>query len=139
MTHYSQEMAEYRGEVYFAGAEGDDHVWIRKVPGTVYANQEAFETYNGRELKTVAKEELDAWYRDEMTAKWRGQPFVVHPNRDGTMGADYVGPSQVWAEDNGLEGDPYNGFHKVLDPDELEDVQVDRTDYLARWKEKNQG
>lgn len=135
MTHYSQEMAEYRGEVYFAGAEGDDHVWIRKVPGTVYANQEAFETYNGRELKTVAKEELDAWYRETCTATWRGQPFNIVSTTNGKAEAGYAGGEYVWAAQNGLEGDQYNGYRATLDVGELTDVQVDRTDFLARWKE----
>lgn len=139
MVTHTGEVIEYRGETYRAGTESNGQIWIVKIPGETYSTDDGFEQRQELRLKQVPITELDAWYRDEMTAKWRGQPFVVHPNRDGTMGADYVGPSQVWAEENGLEGDPYNGFHKILDPDELEDVQVDRTDYLARWKEKNPG
>jgi hypothetical protein len=139
VVQHTREVIEYRGETYFAGARDQDKIWIVQIPGETYAHDEGFEQREEIRRKLVPISELDAWYRDEMTAKWRGQPFVVHPNRDGTMGADYVGASQVWAEDNGLDGDPYNGYHKVLDPDELEDVQVDRTDYLARWKEKNPG
>lgn len=139
MVIHTREVIEYKGATYYAGTESDGNIWIVQIPGETYANDEGFEQRQDLRLKLVPVAELDAWYRDEMTAKWRGQPFIVHPNRDGTMGADYVGASQVWAEDNGLEGDPYNGYHKILDPDELEDVQVDRTDYLARWKEKNPG
>jgi hypothetical protein len=139
VVQYTREVVEYQGEIYFAGKVEQGKIWIVKIPGETYATDEGFEHREELRLKQVPIAELDAWYRDEMTAKWRGQPFIVHPNRDGTMGADYVGASQVWAEDNGLEGDPYNGFHKILDSDELEDVQVDRTDYLARWKEKNPG
>ncbi|MEU0877933.1 hypothetical protein ABZ345_04995 [Lentzea sp. NPDC005914] len=139
MVTHTREVIEYNNETYYAGTESDGKIWIVKIPGETYATDEGFEHCEDLRRKQVPIRELDAWYRDEMTAKWRGQPFVVHPNRDGTMGADYVGPSQVWAEDNGLEGDPYNGFHKIIPEDELEDVQVDRTDYLARWKEKNPG
>jgi len=139
VVRHTREVIEYRGETYFAGAQDQGRIWIVQIPGEAYANDEGFEQREEIRRKLVPISELDAWYRDEMTAKWRGRPFVVHPNRDGTMGADYVGPSQVWAEDNGLDGDPYNGYHKVLDPAELEDVQVNRIDYLARWKEKNPG
>lgn len=137
MTQYSQEMAEYRGEVYFAGAEGPDHVWIRKVPGVTYANAEGFQTYGNRELKTVAVTELDAWYRETCTATWRGQPFNVVKIDNGKAEAGYAGGEYVWAAQNGLEGDQYNGYHATLDVGELADVQVDRTDFLARWKENN--
>ena len=139
MTKYSQEMAEYCGEVYFAGAEGEQHVWIRKIPGVTYATTEAFESYNGREFKTVAITTLDAWYEEKMTATWRGQPFNVIAIEHGKAEAGYAGGEYVWAQQNGLEGDQYNGFRATLDVDELADVQVDRTDFLARWKEKNPG
>jgi hypothetical protein len=138
MTHYSQEMAEYRGEVYFAGSEGDD-VWIRKIPGVTYANAEGFQTYGNRELKTVAVKDLDAWYRETMKATWRGQPFNVVRTDGGKAEAGYAGGEYVWAAQNGLEGDQYNGYTATLDVGELADVQVDRTDFLARWKEKNPG
>lgn len=137
MTQYSQEMAEYRGEVYFAGAEGPGHVWIRKVPGVTYANAEGFQTYGNRELKTVAAKELDAWYRETCTATWRGQPFNIIRIDGGKAEAGYAGGEYVWAAQNGLEGDQHNGYHATLDVDELADVQVDRTDFLARWKENN--
>ncbi|MCX2954966.1 hypothetical protein [Lentzea sp. NEAU-D7] len=138
MTYYSQEMAEYRGEVYFAGSEGDD-VWIRKIPGVAYAHAEGFQTYGNRELKTVAVADLDAWYRETMRATWRGQPFNVIRTDDGKAEAGYAGGEYVWAAQNGLEGDQYNGYTATLDVSELTDVQVDRTDFLARWKEKNPG
>lgn len=138
MTHYSQEMAEYRGEVYFAGSEGDD-VWIRKIPGVAYANAEGFQIYGNRELKTVAVADLDAWYRETMKATWRGQPFNVVRTENGKAEAGYAGGEYVWAAQNGLEGDQYNGYTATLDVGELVDVQVDRTDFLARWKEKNPG
>ncbi|MEV6718232.1 hypothetical protein AB0M48_40050 [Lentzea sp. NPDC051208] len=138
MTYYSQEMAEYRGEVYFAGSEGDD-VWIRKIPGVTYANAEGFQTYGNRELKTVAVADLDAWYRETMKATWRGQPFNVIRTDNGKAEAGYAGGEYVWAAQNGLEGDQYNGYTATLDVGELTDVQVDRTDFLARWKEKNAG
>jgi hypothetical protein len=139
MTKYSQEMAEYRGEVFYAGSEGDRHVWIRKLPGVAYVNDEGFQNYNGRELKTVAIDELDAWYVEKMTATWRGQPFNVISVENGKAEAGYAGGEYVWAAQNGLEGDQYNGYRATLDVGELADVQVDRTDYLARWKEKNPG
>lgn len=139
MTHYSQEMAEYRGEVFFAGAEGQNHVWIRKVPGTAYADAEGFQKYGNRELKTVPVEELDAWYVEKMTATWRGQPFNIVSTDGGKAQAGFAGGEYVWAAQNGLEGDQYNGYTATLDVDELADVQVDRTDFLARWKEKNRG
>ncbi|WP_434452601.1 hypothetical protein [Lentzea sp. E54] len=138
MTQYSQEMAEYRGEVYFAGSEGND-VWIRKVPGVTYANAEGFQTYGDRELKTVAVTDLDAWYVETCTATWRGQPFTIVRIQDGKAEAGYAGGEYVWAAQNGLEGDQYNGYTATLDVDELANVQVDRTDFLARWKEKNPG
>ncbi|MFD9699310.1 hypothetical protein [Lentzea sp. NPDC059081] len=139
MTHYSQEMAEYRGEVYFAGSEDAHHVWIRKIPGVTYTNDERFETYNGRELKTVAITALDAWYEERMTALWRGQPFNVVSTHDGKAEAGFAGGEYSWAQQNGLQGDQYNGYTATLAVDELHDVQVDRTDFLARWKEKNPG
>ena len=138
MTQYSQEMAEYRGETYFAGAEGQ-HVWIRKIPGVTYANADGFQTYGNRELKTVAVGELQAWYLETMKATWRGQPFNVVRTANGKAEAGYAGGEYVWAAQNGLEGDQYNGYTGTLDVDELENVQVDRTDFLARWKEKNPG
>ncbi|MFS8098020.1 hypothetical protein LFM09_12835 [Lentzea alba] len=139
MTKYSQEMAEYRGEVYFAGSEGPGEVWIRKIPGTTYANNEGFETYGDRHFKTVPISDLDAWYQETMTATWRGQPFNVIATEGDTAEAGYAGGEYVWAAQNGLEGDQYNGYRATLATDELEDVQVDRTDFLARWKEKNPG
>jgi hypothetical protein len=139
MTQYSQEMAEYRGETYFAGAEGPDHVWIRKIPGVAYAHAEGFQTYGNRELKTVPTEDLDAWYVDRCTATWRGQPFTVVRVEGGKAEAGYAGGEYVWAAQNGLEGDQYNGFRATLDESELHDVRVDRTDFLARWKEKHAG
>jgi hypothetical protein len=135
MTQYSQEMAEYRGEVFFAGAEGDDQVWIRKVPGTIYVNAEGFQKYGNRELKTVSVTELDAWYVEKMTATWRGQPFNIVSTNNGKAEAGYAGGEYVWAAQNGLDGDQYNGYRATLDVDELENVQVDRADHLARWKE----
>jgi hypothetical protein len=135
MTHYSQEMAEYRGEVFFAGAEGHDQVWLRKVPGVVYANADGFQKYGNRELKTVHVDELDAWYRETCTATWRGQPFNVIVVDNGKAEAGYAGGEYVWAAQNGLEGDQYNGYRATLDVGELTDVRVDRTDFLARWKE----
>lgn len=139
MTKYSQEMAEYRGEVYYAGREGENDVWIRKIPGVTYAETEGFETYGGRQFKTVAITELDAWYEEKMTVTWRGQPFNVIAVENGKAEAGYAGGEYVWAAQNGLEGDQYNGYTATLDVDELADVQVDRTDFLARWKEKNPG
>ncbi|MFB9904409.1 hypothetical protein [Allokutzneria oryzae] len=139
MTPYSPEMAEYRGETYFAGAEGPDHVWIRKVPGVAYANAEGFQTYGNREFATVAVEELQAWYFERCTATWRGQRFAVVMIHDGKAEAGYAGGDYVWAAQNGLEGDQYNGFRATLNVDELENVQIERTDLLARWREKNPG
>ncbi|MFI6098818.1 hypothetical protein ACIA8G_24955 [Lentzea sp. NPDC051213] len=139
MTNYSQEMAEYRGEVYFAGAEGDGSVWIRKIPGVTYRTDEGFESYGGRHFKTVPVTELDAWYFEKMTATWRDQPFNVIAVDAGLAEAGYAGGEYVWAAQNGLQGDQYNGFTATLDVEELGNVQVDRTDYLARWKEKNPG
>lgn len=139
MTRYSQELARYRGEVFFAGAEDAHHVWIRKIPGVAYAIDERFQVYNGRELKTVAVRDLDAWYEERMTATWRGQPFSVVSVENGRAEAAYAGGEYTWAQQNGLEGDQYNGFTATLAEDELADVRVDRTDFLARWKEKNQG
>ena len=139
MTQYSQEMAEYRGETFFAGEEDEQHVWIRKVPGVSYEHDDGFQTYGNRELKTVRTGDLDAWYLDRCTATWRGQPFNVVRTRDGKAEAGYAGGEYVWARQNGLEGDQYNGYTATLDEGELEDVQVDRTDFLARWKEKNPG
>jgi hypothetical protein len=136
MTKYSQEMAEYRGEVYFAGAEGDEHVWIRRIPGVAYVNDEPFESYHGREFKTVSVTELDAWYEEQMTATWRGQPFNVTAVENGQAYAGYAGGEYVWAAQNGLDGDQYNGYTATLDVGELNDVRIDRTDHLARWKEK---
>jgi hypothetical protein len=132
-------MAEYRGEVYYAGREGESDVWIRKIPGVTYVETEGFETYGGRQFKTVAIAELDAWYEEKMTATWRGQPFNVIAVDNGKAEAGYAGGEYVWAAQNGLEGDQYNGYTATLDVDELADVQVDRTDFLARWKEKNPG
>ncbi|GHH37240.1 hypothetical protein [Lentzea cavernae] len=139
MTQYSQEMAEYRGETYFAGAEGEHAVWIRKIPGVTYSHADGFQTYGNRELKTVATKDLDAWYLETCKATWRGQPFNVVRTQDGKAEAGYAGGEYVWAAQNGLEGDQYNGYTATLGEDELEDVQVDRTDFLARWKEKNPG
>ena len=139
MTKYSQEMAEYRGEVYFAGREGENDVWIRKIPGVEYALQEGFETYGNRQFKTVPITALEAWYSEKMTATWRGQPFNVIAIENGKAEAGYAGGEYVWAAQQGLEGDQYNGYTATLDVDELTDVQVDRTDFLARWKEKNPG
>ncbi|NKE58442.1 hypothetical protein FXN61_17090 [Lentzea sp. PSKA42] len=139
MTKYSQEMAEYRGEVYYAGSEGEKDVWIRKVPGVSYVNAEGFEKYGDREFKTVPVMELDAWYVEKMTALWRGQPFNVISVENGKAQAGYAGGEYVWAAQNGLDGDQYNGYTATLDVGELADVRVDRTDYLARWKERNPG
>ena len=139
MVQHTREVAVYNNETYFAGKQSEGTLEIVKIPGETYATDEGFEHFAELSVKRVPITELDAWYRDEFTGKWRGQPFVLYPNRDGTMGADYVGPSSVWAQENGLEGDQYNGFRKTFEPDQLEDVQVDRTDYLARWKEKNPG
>ncbi|WP_394615190.1 hypothetical protein JNUCC0626_36070 [Lentzea sp. JNUCC 0626] len=138
MTHYSQEMAEYRGETFFAGAEDATNVWLRKIPGQTYANNEGFQTYGNRELKTVPAEDLEAWYQETCTATWRGQPFNVVHTHNGKAEAGYAGGEYVWAQQNGLEGDQYNGFTATLSTGELANVQVVRTDFLKRWKEKHQ-
>lgn len=135
MIHYSQEMAEYEGDTYFAGAEDQRHVWVRKIPGVVYRAQEGFQTYGKSELKTVRISELQTWYRETCRAKWRGQPFNIIVIHDGKAEAGYAGGEYVWALRNGLNGDQYNGFTATIDAGELEDLQVDRTDFLAQWKE----
>jgi hypothetical protein len=139
VVQHTREVVEYQNETYFAGVESQGTIEIVKIPGETYATDEGFAHYEDLRVKRVPIAEIDAWYRDEFTGKWRGQPFVLYPNRDGTMGADYVGPSQLWAEENGLEGDQYNGYRKTFNPDELEDLRVNRIDHLARWKEKNPG
>ncbi|GLY53841.1 hypothetical protein [Lentzea sp. NBRC 102530] len=139
MTHYSQEMAEYRGETYFAGEEDAKHVWLRKIPNQTYEHAEGFQTYGNRELKTVPAKDLDAWYQETCKATWRGQPFNVVKTENGKAEAGYAGGEHVWAQQNGLEGDQYNGFTATLDEHELHDVRVERTDFLERWKEKNPG
>jgi len=141
ITKYTRAVAEHNGEVYYASTSEaqTNHLWIIKIRGESYATDEGFEHKGDVTLKQVPIAELDGWYRDQVKATWRGEPFVVHPLQDGKVGADFVGGSSVWAEENGLEGDQYSGFHGVLDEGELENVQVDRTDYLARWKKENQG
>lgn len=136
MIKYPDEVIEYRGEVYAVGTKNGDHIWILKMPGETYTSDEGFEPYGDNRGKLVPIAELDGWYHDKVMATWRGQPVMAYPLKDGKVTVDYLGGSAVWAQENGLKGDQYSGFYGTLDEDELENVRVDRTDHLARWKEK---
>ncbi|WP_053733248.1 hypothetical protein [Nocardia sp. NRRL S-836] len=137
---FNVDVAEYRGETFrTSGSEAaPGHVWIIQIAGVTYAS-EGFEQKGDVRLKQVPIAELDAWYRERATATWRGQPVSVSAVDGGVARVDYLGGSAVWAQDNGLEGDQYGGFYGTIDAAELENVQVDRTDHLARWKKENQG
>lgn len=134
------DVAEYHGQTFRTSrseaAEG--HIWIIKIPGESYREQ-GFEQRGDVHLKQVPIADLDAWYRDRTKATWRGEPFLVTPLDGGKVSAGYLGHNGVWAQENGLEGDQYNGFHGTINARELENVQVDRADHLARWKKENQG
>ncbi len=135
VTRYPNELvAEYRGELYLASTVdvAAGFVRLREIPAERYANA------TGRDVE-VPVTELDAWYRDKTRATWRGQPFVVDRVEGGRALAGYDGRDAGWAKKNGLDGNQYDWFQGWLALDELEDVHVDRTDFLARWKEKNRG
>ncbi|MEU7481488.1 hypothetical protein AB0A63_36320 [Lentzea sp. NPDC042327] len=127
MTH-DFDVAEYRGETFRTSTSeaAEGHVWLIRI------GEQAPE-------RQVPIADLDAWYRDRTTATWRGQPFRVGQVRNGTATVDYVGHDGTWAAQNGLQGDRYNGFYGTISAAELEDVRVDRTDHLARWKKENLG
>jgi hypothetical protein len=122
------DVAEYRGELFRTSQSEarEGHIWLIRIGGKAPEQQ-------------VPIADLDAWYRERVTATWRGQPFRVTQQKDGMATVDYVGHDGTWAKQNGLEGDRYNGFYGTIDAAELENVQVDRNDHLARWKKENQG
>lgn len=136
MIKYGSAVIEYGGDTYAVGTRDGERIWILKMLGETYASDEGFEPYGDNRGKLVPIAELDAWYRDRVTATWRGEPVRVRPLANGKVFVDYVGGDMIWAANSGLDGDQYNGFSGSVDEAELENVRVDRTDYLARWKEK---
>lgn len=139
----NQELAEYRGEVYFAstGRAPKGSVTLGQIPGRTYQHDEGFEYVPAslKSEKVVPIPELDAWYVDKMVLTWRGQPFGVDRIEDDRIHAGYAGTDGGWAKDNGLEGNHYDGYSGWLPRAEVEELRTDRTDYLARWKERNAG
>ncbi|HEX8868344.1 MAG TPA: hypothetical protein VF821_21980 [Lentzea sp.] len=135
MTSYLRAMARWKNELYYAGPNENDRLWIVKIDGQDYRTNEVFEQSRDRQLKLVPIQELEEWYREKMTATWKDQPFNVTSVVNGKAHAGYAGGEYVWAAQQGLDGDQYNGYNGTFDVDELENVRVDRTDYLARWKE----
>ncbi|WP_086826151.1 hypothetical protein [Allokutzneria sp. NRRL B-24872] len=140
MTWFNQEMAVYRGETFRTSRSEAvaGHVWVIQLRDRAYA-QDGFEQLGDVRLKQVPVAELDAWYRDRMTATWRGQPFAVSGVHADRASVEYLGRSPSWARSNGLEGNQRDGFCGKVNSDELTDVQVERIDHLARWREKHAG
>lgn len=130
VTRYpNKPLAEYRGELYSVSTVDvpDGFVRLREIPGEHYEHPANAD-------KEVPVDDLDAAYRDKTRATWRGQPFVLDKVEGDRALAGYDGRDALWAKQNGLDGNQYDGFEGWLDLTELEDVHVDRTDLLARWK-----
>jgi hypothetical protein len=130
VTRYPNELlAEYRGELYFVSTVDvpDGFVRLREIPTERYEHAKHAD-------QEVPVNDLDAAYRDKTRATWRGQPFVIDKVEGDKALAGYDGRDAGWAKANGLDGNQYDWFQGWLAVSELEDVHVDRTDLLARWK-----
>lgn len=117
IPHENRTIVIYRGELKFpeAGEVGDP----------------AF-TVDGQR---VPYDELDAWYIESMMFEWRGQPFHLDRYRDGRVQGGYAGYDFVWAsEQPELEGSGYAGFVCEVPESEVENVRVEKTDLLERWR-----
>lgn len=86
----------------------------------------------------VSPDQLDSWYVDRAVFTWRGEPFAAWRIVDDRVTGAHIGLDLTKGKELGLEGDQYNGFHGTFPLDEV-DLKVERTDLLARWKEKHAG
>jgi hypothetical protein len=82
----------------------------------------------------VPYDELDAWYTERMLFDWRGQPFHLDRYRDGRVQGGYLGYDSYWAREQGLEGSGYEGWLCDVPESEVENVRVEKTDLLERWR-----
>jgi hypothetical protein len=81
----------------------------------------------------VPYRELDAWYRENVLFDWCGKPFHLDRYQDGRVYGAYVGKSSIWARENGLEGNQYEGWFLNGAPEqEIENLRVETTDILER-------
>lgn len=82
----------------------------------------------------VPYEDVDAWFKERMMFDWRGQPFHVNSSRSGRVQGAYVGTDGGWAQQQGLEGNQYEGWLCDVPECEIENLRIERTDLLEIWR-----
>lgn len=81
--------------------------------------------------------QLDAWYHVKWTFRWRGQLFEAIGSNEEEITGWFAGDDLglVRGSLRQIEASAYMG---TFPRDEITDLTENRTDLLARWKEKHQ-
>jgi hypothetical protein len=87
-------------------------------------------------VKEVPIADLDEWYSEKSVCRWRGEPFDVMGVDGDVVKGTYAGRDMFWAVEAGLTRLDYAWFIGDLPLSEVEDLHVQRTDLLAKWKQE---
>ena len=132
----------WRGRPYICRTsfKNSDRALLRPLPGEeVPAEFRPLAGTSGR-VKEIDPHELDEWYSIELLFTWRQNPFlVVKVLDDGRLLGELLGADDRWARENGLNVLDRAWAQGTFRVDEVEDLHEERTDLLARWKERHGG
>ncbi|TWP47774.1 hypothetical protein FKR81_31025 [Lentzea tibetensis] len=120
--HNGRQVAVYQGKLYEVLNSRLGKGLVRLSPGDDH----------------VSPEQLESWYVDRAVFTWRGEPFDAVKIEGGRVTGSHTGLDLSKGKELGLDGDQYSGFGGTFPLDEV-DLKVERTDLLARWKEKHAG
>lgn len=95
-----------------------------KIPGTAGVGRE------------VSPTELDEWWSTRTYFRWRGKRFLL-VGRDGDrLDGSLYDVDDEWARENGLHILERSVARGTFDVHEVEELHEERTDILARWRER---
>lgn len=82
----------------------------------------------------LSADSADAWYRNEVVGRWKGEPVEVVEDPDeftGLIRVDYSADPD-FAAAQGWPGDQYTGWSAMVPFSEITHIEIRRRDYIAR-------
>lgn len=142
----NKSVAEYRGHLFYvyndpADRTNKDRRLLRSMPGDDVSDLSGFTPEPGVSTSTavVHRADLDAMYGDAMFFRWRGKPFsVIRIIDDDDLEGYFEGGDSGWAKKNGLSGDQYSGFTRKFKTGEVDDLHIERKDFLTGRTERRE-
>ncbi len=135
----SSTFAEWQGRVYIGDTSFDnpDRVSLYLLPGEAQPPSMPSKNLRPGVIEEVDITDLGAWYSVRWYCTWRGREFVVLSAKGDRLLCELLGADDRWARENGLNVLDRAWVQGTFRVDEVEDLHEERTDLLARWKERH--